>query len=109
MLAYNIRGACDFLPYHATVLVPGFLIVPGSDISMSKINSELLDQQLKAEAPVAEANCAVSVYSVEYSCCGCFIFYVRLCLRRFIDTRIVPQNSIVLAEAASSCLVLCAV
>lgn len=69
---------------------------------MSKINSELLDQQLKAEAPVAEANCAVSVYSVEYSCCGCFIFDVRLCLRRFIDTRIVPQNSIplVLAEAA---------
>lgn len=28
--------------------------------TMSKINSELLDQQLKAEAPVAEASCPVS-------------------------------------------------
>ena len=29
---------------------------------MSKVNSELLDQQLKAEAPVAEASCPVSVF-----------------------------------------------
>lgn len=28
---------------------------------MSKVNSELLDLQLKAEAPVAEASCPVSV------------------------------------------------
>lgn len=34
---------------------------------MSKINSELLDQQLKAEAPVAEASCPVSTKQQQFS------------------------------------------
>ena len=48
---------------------------------MSKINSELLDQQLKAEAPVAEASCAVSVYILHGLKLPCFCHPHRTSIR----------------------------
>ena len=63
------------------------------NLTMSKVNSALLDQQLKAEAPVAEAGISVSEIS-RYS--ACFVSYSTVTSGLFGFRRL--NSSIVAAQ-----------